>query len=80
MIIKTIKVTNKGQISIPVDIRKLAGIRTGDELIMIQDGSKVLLEKPENILKDEFKDLQKHAEEVAIKLWDNEEDETWNTV
>ena len=80
MIVKTIKVTDKGQISIPIDIRSLAGIETGDELIIIQEGSKILLEKPENILRDDFKDLLKHSESVAKKLWNNKEDEIWNTI
>ena len=80
MLIKTIKVTDKGQISIPIDIRELAGINTGDELVIIQEGSKLLLEKPENIIKDDFKDLFKHSENIAKKLWDNKDDEIWNTV
>ncbi len=80
MIIKTIKVTDKGQILIPIDIRDLAGIATGDELIIIQEGSKILLEKPENILRDDFKDLLKHSESVAKKLWSNKEDEIWETL
>lgn len=80
MIVKTIKVSDKGQISIPIDIRELAGIDTGDELIIAQEGSKIMLEKSENIIKDEFKDLLKHSESVAKKLWDNKEDEIWNSV
>ena len=80
MKVKTVKVTDKGQISIPVDIRNLAGIEVGDELVMIQDGSKILMEKPENILKDDFKDLVKQSEKVAKKLWSKKEDDIWNTV
>lgn len=30
------------------------------------------------IKEDDFKDLLKHSEKVAKKLWDNEEDEIWN--
>ncbi len=80
MITKTVKVTDKGQISIPVEIRSLAGIDVGDELIILQEGNKILLEKPENIIKDDFKDLLKHSETVAKKLWDNKYDEIWDTV
>lgn len=80
MIVKTIKVTDKGQISIPIDIREVARIRTGDDLIIVQEGSKILLEKPENIIRDDFRDLLKHSEKVAKKLWDNKEDEVWNNV
>lgn len=80
MIVKTVKVSDKGQISIPIDIRELAGINTGDELIVIQEGSKILIEKPNNIIKDDFKDLLKHSEKVAEKLWSNEEDEILDTI
>ena len=74
---KIIKVTNKGQISIPIEIRRAIGITEGDDLIAIRDGETLCLKK---IKKDDFKDLLKHSERVAKKLWDNKEDEIWNTV
>ena len=80
MIVKTVRVSDKGQISIPINIRDLAGINTGDELIVIQEGSKILLEKPENIIRDDFRDLLKHSERVAKKLWSNKKDEIWDTI
>lgn len=80
MLVKTIKVSDKGQISIPIEIRELTGIKTGDELIMLQDGSKILIERPEKIIKEDFKNLLKHSEEVANKLWSNKEDEIWDTI
>lgn len=78
MIVKTVKVTGKGQISIPVEIRDAAGIETGDELIAIQEDSKILLEKPIRTLKDEFSFMLKHSEKVAKELWDNKKDEIWD--
>ena len=80
MIVKTVRVSDKGQISIPINIRDLAGINTGDELIVIQEGSKILLEKPENIIRDDFRDLLKHSERVAKKLWSNKKDKIWDTI
>lgn len=74
---KIIKVTDKGQISIPVEIRKSIGINVGDELIAIREGKTLYLKK---IKKDDFSDLLKHSEKVANKLWNNKEDEIWNTV
>ena len=74
---KIIKVTDKGQISIPVEIRKSVGISAGDELIAIRDGETLCLKK---IKKDDFRDLLKHSERVANKLWDNKEDEIWDSV
>ncbi len=65
MIAKKVRVSDKGQIAIPVDVRKEAGIRTGDDLILVQEGNKILLEKSENVarrVKDDFYDLLKHSE------------------
>ena len=32
------------------------------------------------IEKDDFKDLLKHSERAASKLWDNKQDEVWDRV
>ena len=72
---KIIKITDKGQISIPIEIRKAIGISTGDELIAIRDGETLCLKK---IKKDDFKDLLKLSEKSLKKIWDNPEDEIWN--
>jgi len=74
---KIIKVTDKGQISIPVDFRSSIGISTGDELMVIRNGKTILIEK---VREYDFRDLLKHSEKVADKLWDNKEDAIWDTV
>jgi AbrB family looped-hinge helix DNA binding protein len=74
---KIIRVTDKGQISIPIEIRNSIGISCGDELIAIRNGETICLKK---IKKDDFRDLLKHSEIVANKLWDNKEDEIWDSV
>ena len=74
---KIIKVTDKGQISLPVRIREILDIGYGDELIVTQNEDFVVIKK---IKKDDFSDLLKHSEKVAKKLWDNKEDEIWNNV
>lgn len=73
---KIIKVTDKGQISIPIEIRNSIGISSGDELIAVRNGETLCLRK---IRKDEFKDLLKLSEISLKKIWDNEEDDIWNT-
>ena len=72
---KIIKVTDKGQISIPTEIRNSIGISAGDELIVIRDGETLCLKK---IKKDDFKDLLKLKEKSLKEIWDNQEDEIWN--
>jgi AbrB family looped-hinge helix DNA binding protein len=73
---KIIKVTNKGQISIPIEIRNSIGIIAGDELLAIRNGETLCLKK---IKKNDFRDLLKHSEKVASKLWDNKDDEIWDS-
>ena len=72
---KTIKVSQKGQISIPADIRK------GDELLLVRRGDKLLIEKSSKVSRrfaNEFAYMLKHAEKVAKRLWENKEDEIWD--
>jgi len=83
MIVKIIKVSDKGQIAIPQEVRESVGIRKGDDLVLIQEGGKILLEKSTNIssrIKEDFSDLLKHSEAVARELWENEEDKIWDSV
>ena len=74
---KIIKVTGKGQISIPVSIREQTGIKKGDELLIVKSGRSILIEK---IKESDFRDLLKHSEKVAERLWNNKEDDIWDTV
>lgn len=83
MQIKSIKVSGKGQIAIPQEMRENAGIRKGDELIVVQEGDKIMIKKSTSLgrsIRNEFGDLLKHSESVAKKLWGNKKDEVWNNV
>lgn len=77
---KTIKVSKKGQIAIPSDIRKDMGISEGDELLLVKKGKRIMLEKASELseeLEDEFDDLLTLSESSLRKIWDNREDEIW---
>lgn len=79
--IKTIKVSDKGQIAIPQSVRQLLGINKGDDLVMFQLEGKILLEKAnktEKEIKEEFKDILHFSEQSLKQVWDNPEDEIWN--
>ena len=78
MIIKTVKVSDKGQIAIPLNIRKISGINKGDSLIIIQEKGKILIEKASERIKDDFSDILRFSEESLKEVWDNEEDNIWN--
>ncbi|TBR23893.1 MAG: AbrB/MazE/SpoVT family DNA-binding domain-containing protein [Candidatus Nitrosotenuis sp.] len=79
--IRTIKVSQKGQISIPTDIRRILKIKEGDNLVMIVKGHKIILEKSNNIallLDGEFRDVRTLTESALKKIWVNKHDEKWN--
>lgn len=75
---KVLKVSDKGQISIPAEVRKSIGIERNDSLMLMCQGNRIILEKPEKIIKESFSDL--NSEEIARRVWDNEEDEIWNSI
>ena len=74
---KIIKVTNKGQISLPVGIRNSLKIKQGDELFITKNEDAIVIKK---VKKEDFSYLLKHSEKIAKKLWDNKEDEVWDSV
>jgi AbrB family looped-hinge helix DNA binding protein len=71
MILKTVKVSEKGQIAIPREIRKEMEIEKGDQLIIIEDKGKMIVEKVE----DRFDDFHKMGLISLRDVWDNEEDD-----
>ncbi|HVB12228.1 MAG TPA: AbrB/MazE/SpoVT family DNA-binding domain-containing protein [Nitrososphaerales archaeon] len=78
---KTIRVSEKGQIAIPVEIQREMGIEKGEELLLIKKGNRIILEKPKKFslgLQGEFADLELISESSLKKLWNNKNDEIWN--
>jgi len=77
MEIKVIRVTDKGQISLPIGFRESLNINYGDDLIVTKNKDALIIKK---VKSDDFSDLLKHSEKVANKLWNNKEDEVWDNV
>ncbi|MBI2127275.1 MAG: AbrB/MazE/SpoVT family DNA-binding domain-containing protein [Thaumarchaeota archaeon] len=78
---KKVKVSDKGQISIPADMQREIGIRKGDELLLVRKGRKILLEKPEGVIEllgDEFADIQSITEASLGRIWLKKEEDIWN--
>jgi len=81
-IVKTVKVSDKGQIALPLIIRDAAGIERGDELLIIECDGKILIEKTDQVAQtvtDDFKDIIKFSEQSLKSLWDNKEDDIWES-
>jgi AbrB family looped-hinge helix DNA binding protein len=69
MIIDTTKMSSRGQVVIPLDLRK--GINEGDKLIVIRKDDEIILKKSVN-------DLALLSEESFAETWLNEkEDKAW---
>jgi AbrB family looped-hinge helix DNA binding protein len=78
---KKVKVSDKGQISLPVEIQREVGIKRGDELLLIRKGHKIILEKSGRlvqVLEDEFADLQDISEISLRRLWLPKKENVWN--
>jgi AbrB family looped-hinge helix DNA binding protein len=81
--LKTVSVSEKGQIAIPREIRDMMGIRKGDRLLLTAIKKRILIEKSETITKkmeDDFSHLKMLSEKSAKKLWDNNDDKIWDQV
>lgn len=62
------KITSKGQITIPAPIRKLLGVKDGDKVLFVQEGSKVVMMNASiNALLEAQKEFQGVAEELGLK-------------
>ena len=83
MDIKTIKLSDKGQISIPKEIRKGMHLKKGDKLVLMTKGEQLILQKADLLLKkfnigQESIGTMLISEETLKKDWDNTYDERWN--
>lgn len=62
------KVTSKGQITIPAEIRKLLGIKDGDKVLFVQEGNKVIMTNASlNALLEVQESFRGVADELGIK-------------
>ena len=83
--IQTISVSSKGQIVIPEEIRNEMKIKEGTKLVLVESGSRIILEKESDFLaamKNPLTEIEKEklgwmilAEKSLAKVWDNPKDE-----
>jgi AbrB family looped-hinge helix DNA binding protein len=77
--LKTIKVSEKGQITIPTEIQKETGIKKGDNLFIFIKNNNIMLKRIDETLSkmnDDFKDMEHYTEESLKEVWQNEP-EVW---
>ena len=75
-------VSDKGQISIPSDIRELMGIEKGDSLVLIANDNQIVIKKTKTVAKkiidDDEKAYTKLVDEGLSEIWDNDLDARWD--
>lgn len=81
--LETIKVSSRGQIVIPENIRDDLGIEEGERLILVEEDGKIVLEKEKDFLK-KLKEQEEKAGWMAVAeksletVWNNKkDDQTW---
>ena len=62
------KITSKGQITIPIAIRKQLGVKEGDKVMFIQEGDKVIMMNASiNALITAQKEFQGVADKLGLR-------------
>jgi AbrB family looped-hinge helix DNA binding protein len=80
--LKTVTISQKGQITIPRNLQRKMGIKKGDRFILVARGDNIMLKKSPAIIKsieDDFSDIIATSEHSLRKLWLNKEDDIWDT-
>lgn len=70
------KVTSKGQITIPVEIRKKLGVKEGDKVLFVEEGGKIMLmnstlvalQEAQNAFKGEAERLGLRDEQDVVQM------------
>ena len=79
------KITTKGQITIPVKIRKKLGVKDGDKVIFLNEGNKIIIENSTRLALREVQeafsgladDLGLKTEDDVVKLCKEVRKEMW---
>ena len=79
--IKTVKISDKGQIAIPQIMRERMNLLRGEELLVIQIEGKIILQRTndaEKRMKDDFADIRLISEKSLEDVCNNSEDDVWS--
>ena len=66
------KITSKGQITIPIDIRRKLGVKEGDKILFLEEGGKIyILNSSMEALKEAQAAFAGEAERAGLKSEDD---------
>ncbi|MEK6816456.1 MAG: AbrB/MazE/SpoVT family DNA-binding domain-containing protein [Nanoarchaeota archaeon] len=77
----TVTVSEKGQISIPVEMRDDLKIKKGDKLVLLNLRGQIILEKEKSFFDkwdDDFGDTYLLSMDSLKDVWDNKQDAEWS--
>lgn len=81
MLVKTVALTSKGQMSLPADVLRSLNLRKGAQLLLVQEGDRILLTKASAVGKRLVEDLG-GWEALGLgafqDVWDNDADAVWD--
>lgn len=80
------KITTKGQITLPVEIRKKLGVRNGDKVVFIEENGRIIVENAamlalknvQNAFAGEAERLGLESEQDVVKLVKDVRREVWD--
>lgn len=62
------KVTSKGQITIPIEIRKKLGIKNGDKILFVEESGRVyMMSSSMDVLREAQRSFAGEAERLGLK-------------
>jgi AbrB family looped-hinge helix DNA binding protein len=84
VLVKTVKVSAKGQLTLPSEAMRAMNVRKGTEFILVQEGDRIILTKASSVGKrivDETEGFGALGLPSFARVWDNPiDDEVWNNV
>tara|TARA_B100001765_G_C19333411_1_gene262757 strand:- start:69 stop:296 length:228 start_codon:yes stop_codon:yes gene_type:complete len=66
--IDTTRLSAKGQIVIPVDVRNKLQLKTGNKLLVVSSENSIILQKVDSVKQDDDYSLLKYAKNIANKI------------
>jgi antitoxin PrlF len=70
---KTVKITSKGQMTLPKEFRDALGVSEGDQLILVRKGKQVILQSAKEFQK-RVEELERQFEKEALEAGLTKED------
>jgi len=83
MMVRTARLTDKGQLTLPVDALRALNARKGTEFLLIQEAERILLVKATAVgqaVVDDLGGWSALSAPALHELWNNEEDDVWNEI